>query len=101
MRVQSDPAIFKTGNRQKRPDQAVRPQSELLAECLLLPHLLRPLRHVVEDVVQRVTVQPGLEPLLIEVVPHEADRAADHEQGVEQAGIDHLVDLRVGELEFL
>jgi len=40
----------------------------------VLPHLLRSLRDVVEDVVERVAIEILLEPDLVEVVADEADR---------------------------
>ena len=46
-------------------------------------------------------VEPLLEPVLVEVVAHESDGAADDEEGVEEAHFDHLVDLAVGALELL
>jgi len=64
----------------------------------LLPHLLRSIRDVVEDLVHGMAVERLLEPLLVEVVPHEADRTTEDEQGVEQTRGDHL---GVGELKLL
>ena len=71
----------------KRPDPFDPAALRCFHSLTFLLNPLRPLRHVVEDVVQRVTVQPGLEPLLIEVVSQKADRSAKDEQGVEAAGV--------------
>lgn len=48
---------------------------------------LRKVRHVDEDVVRRVTVQRRAQPLLVQVVSNEPDRAAEHEQAVQRADL--------------
>lgn len=67
----------------KRPDHvgpaACLPSGVKLS--LSLPHLLRSVRDVVEDLVHGMAVERLLEPLLVEVVSHEADRATEDEQG--------------------
>jgi hypothetical protein len=54
---------------------------------------LRDVRDVDEDVVSGVTVEWCAEPLLVEVVTDETDRAPEDEQAVEGADLDVLVRL--------
>lgn len=57
----------------KRPDHMDPAASFLRAEFVLLSDFLWPIRDVVKYVVQRVAVQRLREPLLVEVVAHQAD----------------------------
>lgn len=56
---------------------------------LLVSHLVHG-RHV-GDVVPRMSVQGLLHPLLVEVVPHQADGPAEHEESVDGAHVDVVV----------
>lgn len=55
------------------------------------------IRHVDEDIIRRVTVQRGAEPLLVEMVTNEPNAPAQHEQTVEGADLDVLIRLLGGE----
>ena len=55
------------------------------------------IRHVDEDIVRRVTVQRGAEPLLVKMVTNEPNAPSEHEQAVQGTNLDVLVLLLGGE----
>jgi hypothetical protein len=51
------------------------------------------IRHVDEDIVRRVTVQRGAEPLLVEMVTNEPNAPPKHKQAVQSTDLDVLIRL--------
>ena len=62
--------------RRMRPDHIDRAAPFSNVGLASLSYLLRSIRDVVEDVVERMAIQRLREPLLVEVVPHQADRTS-------------------------